>query len=184
MTSRRSLLITASVGIVTLVGISVVGALGAGGPRRKAAKQPNAAIQAIPKLSFEVRLKPAEYDPFIIHPPKKGNPKELEVLRQLASSISQVRAVPDVRRQHFAWVANENVCLHGYHGLLLNASPTATGFVVTIRVSPNITTGNQPGGRNLTSTDFIEERWEFSGGAWYFRGADENVGGGPGWFMG
>lgn len=151
------------------IGLGVAGVAGAAQrPKKRGARNTMVATKHIGTPPDEV----PNYKAFSVkpHPDAKGPTREL--FAKLAPGLERMKEIPDQRREHFAWLTERPMYIHGFNARIIHAAPTDAGFIVTVEVSPLVTEGVNGGGREVTVVDYVIERWELANGTWTYLGGE------------
>ena len=82
-----------------------------------------------------------------------------EVQESLAARLRQANPTIPMRLAKFSYLDNPNVRLDGWGGRILNFEPILSGWIVTIRVTPLVTTTY---GASTTMVHSVHEKYEFN----------------------
>ena len=63
---------------------------------------------------------------------------------------------PDVRRLHFQWCDRKSLVCRGWKGTIVGMVPSSAGFLVQVKVQPDIVS------HNVRMSDYYLETYEFS----------------------
>jgi hypothetical protein len=158
----KSQVVVATCVALAAIGLGIVGGAWAGQRPKKRVNLNNAAA------TKQFGLAPYVAPPRALltvspYPETKGRTRELFV--DLARSLEQVKAIPEARRQYFAYMVEKGLFIHGFSAHIMEAVPNgANGYIVTIHVYPDATMREQ--GRGVTSQDCLAERWDLTNGVW------------------
>lgn len=181
MQVRKPLLIIGTIGLLTLVGLTLMGIVDVGDRLQGLRQRPsNRFPGGLVKVHFPIADLPAP-NAFLASPPAELAGSDQEAFNALAAQFARVELAPEHRKRHFAWIQDANVFLHGYSARVLDMRESTFGYVVKLRVFPIITAGRKPGGTSATSFDFIDERYQLTRGKWKYLGGEDAPGSHPGY---
>jgi hypothetical protein len=141
-----------------------------GRPRVLSGPAPKAVAKAMPPL---VMPPEKSVNPFRVVPlPTAGGPTR-DLHARLGEQLARLRPLPRERADHFAWLLDhaKDVYFLGWNAFVEDATPTPSGYIVTLRVSPQM---GSTRGNSVTVTDHLIERYELADGNWKFLGAVES----------
>jgi hypothetical protein len=172
---RKTLLIGGAMCLIALFALTMTGVIASGHPTRNAPRDLRPRnVDGLRNVWLPLKTFPVERRALIDNAMPEIGEQDLEYFHDLGELASRIEDAPRHRQDHFAWLQNANVYLHGYSAMVLDSKSTTHGYVVKLRVRPQITAGRNRGGTSATSLDCICEWYELSHGKWrYLRGEDD-----------
>lgn len=159
MFTRHKIMITTTLAATVMVGAVLTNAVHAGGRRKAKPRAAQAAATATPKKVFTLPDKP--FQPtwqgwrVEVLPDVKGAKRESHLA--FAKALSGMDAVPADRPGHFQALNTPDFRLDGWHAFIESSTATPDGALVTLRVSPIMSSTH---GASTTILDYVFERYE------------------------